>query len=95
MSAASLPPIEHDPQRQRFTLQLDGHEAGLDYLLQDRRLVVTHTGVPGAIGGRGLAARLVSAALEHARAQGLKVVPACSYAALFVQRHPEYADVLG
>ncbi|KLD78335.1 N-acetyltransferase [Xanthomonas hyacinthi] len=95
MSAASLPPIEHDPQRQRFTLQLDGHEAELDYLMQDGRLVITHTGVPTAIGGRGLAARLVTAALEHARAQGLKVVPACSYAALFVQRHPEYADVLG
>ncbi|MDL5366253.1 GNAT family N-acetyltransferase [Xanthomonas sp. NCPPB 2654] len=95
MNAASLPPIEHDPQRQRFALQLDGHEAALDYLLQDGRLVITHTGVPAAIGGRGLAAGLVTAALAHARAQGLKVVPACSYAATFFQRHPEYADLLG
>jgi uncharacterized protein len=95
MSAASLSPIEHDPQRHRFTLQLDGHEAELDYLPQDGRLVITHTGVPSAIGGRGLAARLVAAALDHARAQGLKVTPACSYAAVFIQRHPGYADVLG
>lgn len=95
MSAASLPPISHDPQRQRFALQLDGHEAELDYLLQDGRLVITHTGVPTAIGGRGVAARLVTAALDQARAQGLKVVPACSYAAVFVQRHSEYADLLG
>lgn len=95
MSAASLPPIEHDRQRHRFTLQVDGDQAELDYLLQDGRLVVTHTSVPAAIGGRGLAARLLAAALEHARAQGLKVVPACSYAAVFVQQHPEYADLLG
>lgn len=94
MSAAPLPPIEHDSQRKRFALQLDGHEAELDYLLQDGRLVITHTGVPPAIGGRGVAARLVTAALEHARAQGWKVVPACSYAAVFMQRHPAYADLL-
>ncbi|MFC6839045.1 GNAT family N-acetyltransferase [Xanthomonas theicola] len=94
MSAASLPPIEHDPQQQRFVLRLEGHEAELDYLLRDGRLVITHTGVPSAIGGRGLAARLVAAALEQARVQGVKVVPACSYAAAFVHRHPEYADVL-
>lgn len=95
MSAAPLPPIAHDPQRQRFALQQDGHEAELDYLLRDGRLVITHTGVPTAIGGRGVAARLVTAALEHARAQGWKVVPACSYAAVFMQRHPDYADLLG
>lgn len=95
MNAAPLPPIEHDPQRRRFALQQDGHQAELDYLLQDGRLVITHTGVPSAIGGRGVAARLVTAALEHARAQGWKVVPACSYAAVFMQRHPDYADLLG
>jgi len=51
--------------------------------------------VPTAIGGRGLAAGLVTAALQYARAQGMTVVPACAYAALFLQRHPEYADLLG
>jgi predicted GNAT family acetyltransferase len=95
MHAAFHPPIAHDPQRQRFTLRQEGYEAELDYLVQDGRLVITHTGVPTAIGGRGLAAGLVTAALQYARAQGMTVVPACAYAALFLQRHPEYADLLG
>lgn len=95
MHAATPPPIAHDPQRQRFTLQQDGHQAELDYLLRDGRLVIAHTGVPAAIGGRGLAAALVTAALQYAREQGMQVEPACSYAAVFLQRHREYADLLG
>jgi predicted GNAT family acetyltransferase len=49
--------------------------------------------VPAAIGGRGIAGRLVRAALEHARAAGLKVVPRCSYVADYLDKHPEYADL--
>ncbi|WP_371181718.1 GNAT family N-acetyltransferase [Xanthomonas sacchari] len=94
MSAANVP-IAHDPQQRRFTLEVDGHRAELDYVLEQERMVITHTGVPGPIGGRGLAAQLVSAALDHAQAQGWKVVPACSYAAVFIQRHPQYAALLG
>lgn len=86
--------LHHDPAARRFTARLDGHEAELAYALRDGRMVIEHTGVPEAIAGRGVAARLVKAALEHARAQGWRVVPACSYAAAYVQRHPEYAGLL-
>ena len=88
------PPIQHDPAHQRFHLLLDGHEAELAYRSEEGRLVIEHTGVPGEIGGRGLAGRLVQAAFEHARARGLRVVPACSYARTWVARHPEYADLV-
>ena len=47
-----------------------------------------------SVGGRGVAGDLVKAALDYARAQGLRVVPACSYSAAYVQRHPEYADLV-
>lgn len=86
--------IQHDPTAQRFSTSLDGHEAELIYRLRDGRMVIEHTGVPEAIGGRGVAAHLVKAALDHARAAGWKVVPACSYSAIYVERHPEYADLL-
>ncbi|MET0549673.1 MAG: GNAT family N-acetyltransferase [Xanthomonas sp.] len=92
--SAPTTPIAHDPQQRRFTLHVDGHRAELDYVLEQERMVITHTGVPAPIGGRGLAAQLVTAALEHAQAQGWKVVPACSYAAVFMQRHPQYAALL-
>ncbi len=87
--------IAHEPQERRFTLHLDGHRAELDYVLERERMVIVHTGVPTAIGGRGLAAMLVAAALEYAQSQGMKVVPSCSYAAVFIQRHPQYAVLLG
>jgi len=93
-SNAVLPPVTHDPAGARFRLDLDGHGAVLEYRLRDGAMVITHTRVPDAIGGRGIAAALVRAALAHARAEGLKVVPECSYVAVFMQRHGEYADLL-
>lgn len=93
---ATPPPLElhHDPAARRFSTRLEGHEAELLYDRRDGRMVIRHTGVPEAIGGRGVAAALVRAALDHARAQGWRVVPACSYSAAYVERHPEYADLV-
>ena len=93
-SSAALPPVTHAPAESRFLLNVDGLDAVVEYERRDGVLTITHTRVPEAIGGRGIAAHLVRAALEHARAEGLKVAPACSYAAVFMQRHGEYADLL-
>lgn len=87
-------PITHDQQAHRFTTRLEGHEAELVYRLRDGRLTIEHTGVPEAIGGRGVAGALVREVLEYARAEGLRVVPACSYSAVYIRRHPEYADLV-
>ena len=38
--------------------------------------------------------RLAKAALEHAAAQGLKVIPRCSFIAGYIARHPEFADLV-
>lgn len=89
------PSITHDQNSRRFATEVDGHEAELVYRRQNGSLVIDHTGVPEAIGGRGIAGQLVKAALDYARAEGLRVVPACSYAAAYIQRHPEYADLVG
>jgi uncharacterized protein len=86
--------ISHDPASGRFSTRLDGHEAELVYRRQDGRLLIDHTGVPGAIGGRGVAGELVRAVLEYARAEGLRVVPLCSYSAEYIRRHPGYADLV-
>ncbi len=86
--------IDHQLDAARFHVTLEGHEAELTYRLGGGRMTITHTGVPNAIGGRGMAADLVRAALEYARSEGLKVVPACSYAAAYIQRNPEYADLV-
>lgn len=87
--------IQHDAAGHRFFTEVDGHRAVLDYELENGTMVITHTGVPEAIGGRGIAASLTRFALDHARSAGWKVVPACTYAASYIQRHGEYTDLLG
>ena len=55
--------------------------------------VAEHTLVPAEIGGRGVAARLVEALVADAKAEGFRIVPACSYVEAAFRRHPEWADL--
>lgn len=80
--------IEHRPEHGRFLAVVDGHECVADYRLADGVMALSHTGVPAQLQGRGIAAALVRAALDHAHAEGLKVDPICSYARAYMQRHP-------
>jgi predicted GNAT family acetyltransferase len=81
--------INHDRVGHRFTTEVDGSRAELDYTLADRVMTITHTLVPPAIGGRGIAAELMEAALSAARGAGWSVNPACSYAKSYLEKHPQ------
>lgn len=85
--------IRHDPIARRFSTRVDGVDCLLEYHLAGSVMTITHTEVPAAVGGRGIAGTLVQSALEAARANGWRVVPACSYAAAWMKRHPAYADL--
>lgn len=87
------PTIQHDRAAHRFETVVDGSLCELDYTLASNVMTITHTGVPGAVGGRGIAGTLVQAALDAARAEGWKVRPACSYALAWMRRHAEYDDL--
>ncbi|MDL5034175.1 GNAT family N-acetyltransferase [Pelomonas sp. APW6] len=79
--------VRHDPAAQQFWLEPEpGQRCVLDYQRQGDAVVFTHTGVPPALQGQGLAARLVAAGLQWAGEQGLRVVPACSYVASYLNR---------
>jgi len=86
--------IVHDTDARQIRVEVEGHPGVVDYILRDGVMTITHTGVPPPIEGRGIAAELTRAALDTARREGWKVVPACSYAAAFMRRHPEFADLL-
>jgi predicted GNAT family acetyltransferase len=79
--------ISHDPSAHRFTTEVEGRRAQLDYTLAGRAMTITHTRVPPEIGGRGIAAELMSAALSTAQSAGWTVTPACSYAAAYMAKH--------
>ncbi len=86
--------IEHNEAQQRFECTEEGHLCVLDYQLGGTLMTITHTGVPEAVGGRGIAADLTRHALDTARSRGWKVRPVCSYAAVYIKRHPEYQDLV-
>lgn len=77
------------------------HVAGSDeigrltWVERDGVRYAEHTLVPPAIGGQGVAARLVEAMVADARENGFKVGPVCSYVVTAFQRHPEWSDVAG
>ena len=79
--------VEHDSAARRFSAEVDGQRAVLDYTLVDDVMTITHTRVPAAIGRRGIAAELMRAALQLAQESHWKVVPACSYAAAYLREH--------
>jgi predicted GNAT family acetyltransferase len=86
--------FEHDPIRQRMTCATDGVISVLDYTLSGTLMTITHTGVPTALRGRGIAAQLTRFAPGVARDQGWRVRPVCSYADAYIRAHAEYQDLL-
>ena len=86
--------LEHLPERSRFQATVDGSTCVVDYRLAHGVMTITHTGVPPAVQGRGIAAALVQSVLQHAQAGGFKVSPQCSYVAAYMRRHPETAVLM-
>lgn len=87
--------IEHDSAGQRFVATLAEGPAVLAYQqMEDGVLDLYSVHVPSPARGRGAAARLVEAAMAYARAEGYRVIPSCSYVAVWLRSHPEAADLL-
>jgi predicted GNAT family acetyltransferase len=83
--------VQHNEQQARYEARLDGELIGqLDYRLDGDRIVMFHTEVDRRHGGQGIAGQLAEAALQRAQADGLRVVPSCSYIGDYVARHPEH-----
>jgi predicted GNAT family acetyltransferase len=87
--------VRHNAAAHRFEAEVDGRLAVADYELDGERVVFTHTFVPPELRGRGIAEKLVRAALEWARTEQRRVVPACSYVAAFIRRNPEFGPLVG
>jgi uncharacterized protein len=83
------------PEQNRYELRLHGRLIGLAaYRRRNGRVVLTHTEVDEKCAGQGFGTRLVLAALDDARRQGVVVVPLCPFAAYLIGEHPDYEDLV-
>ena len=86
--------VTRNEAESRFETTVDGELALLTYDEQDGQLALLHTEVPQALEGRGIGSKIVKHALDHARAEGLKVLPLCRFVKAYVDRHKEYQDLV-
>lgn len=87
--------ITDQPVAERYVIAVDGEQAGLLlYKLDGDTITFTHAEIDPAHEGQGLGSALSAHALDDARARGLAVLPRCPFVQAYVQRHPEYADLV-
>ncbi len=85
--------VKNNVAKSRYELEVDGEIVFGDYRRQGEVLAVTHVEAPEALRGSGAAGRFMQGLMETARAEGFTVKPLCGYAAAWLRRHPEYADL--
>jgi predicted GNAT family acetyltransferase len=88
--------VRDNPTESRFEIYVDGDRAGFAvYRDESGRRVFTHTVVDDDYEGQGIGSRLAAGALDDTRSRGLTVVPRCPFIKAYIDRHPDYADLLG
>jgi predicted GNAT family acetyltransferase len=88
--------LEDNGSKGRYLLRAPtGEEAEMTFTrIGEHQIIIDHTEVPEAFRGQGAGVRLVTRAVEDARAAGKKIIPLCPFAAAQFRRHQEWADVL-
>jgi len=85
----------HNETENKYEFHIDGHTAYITYDNQDGVLHLTHTIVPDALAGKGLAKILTIAVMDEVDSQGLKVQAQCSYTVAFLEKNPDYQRLIG
>ncbi len=86
--------VTNNEAKGQFEAEVRGSVAVAQYTLAGGRIIFTHTEVPPELEGQGVAGKLVRTALDYARAEGLAVWPLCPFVRSYLQRHPEYQDLV-
>ena len=84
-------PVADNQQRSRFELEENGQVAFANYQRAGLHVVIPHVEAPPTLRGSGTASRLMEGIVAQARAEGFKITPTCSYAAIWFHRHKDAA----
>jgi predicted GNAT family acetyltransferase len=87
--------VADNPSALRYEIRVGDDLAGFAAYTRLHGVVTfTHTEIDPAFEGQGLGSTLARAALDDVRAEGLRVVPRCPFIRAYIERHPEYADLV-
>ena len=87
--------IEDNPGKSRFELHVEGELVGwAEYRPAGESVIVSHTEIDERREGEGLGSVLARGTLDRIRASGKTVIPTCPFTAAYIQRHPEYLDLV-
>ena len=78
----------------RFELDVEGALAFANYRVTPEAVIITHTETPRALRGRGVASELIRGSLDLIRADGRKVIAGCGFVVDYLNKHPEFADLM-
>lgn len=82
-------------KHKRYEISADGVRAGLTaYVDTDTQRIFYHTEIDDKFAGRGLASKLIAAALDDTRAAGKRIVAICPFVAAYVDKHHDFDDIL-
>jgi predicted GNAT family acetyltransferase len=83
------------PDAHRYEIRLDGAPAGFAlYQRRGGRTYFVHTEIDPAFEGKGLGSVLAKGALDAERGRGEPIIPLCPFIRRYIDRHPEYADLV-
>src|SRR5687768_18427023 len=78
--------VIHNEAAHRFEIQLESQMAELTYILQDDKIIFTHTGVPSEWEGKGIGSMLVKAGLQYAWEKDRKSKRSCGLVGNYINR---------
>jgi hypothetical protein len=86
--------VRHNAAASRFEATVGGLLCVANYNLVGNVMRIHHTEVPPALEGRGIAGKVVRAALAYAEANGLEVEPRCGFVRAYMRRHADTQRLL-
>lgn len=87
--------VIHDRENHRFTMDVKGKMAKVDYSLKNGKMYLVYSEVPYEFRGRGYGKKLVEGTFEKLTAEGYKAVAVCSYIKAVARRSVKWQSIIG
>ena len=90
----SMLEIQHDTKNKRYTLDINGEEALVEYVLKNDKMYLVHSEVPYNLRGKGIGKELVLKTFEKLTEEGNKAVAVCSYIVAIKNRDSYWSTII-